>query len=578
MRNWGLLFCTLLAVTRIYAQDNSYNNTYYADPYMPSAGSLGNWNLRMPVMVGFGSSSIRYEKDKIPTGRIKPTWQGTAWKGEKLHTQVLLWTSKPIAELSFTVSTLVSERKDIIAEENIQAGFVRYVKTDEFGQGCGHRKPQDFDSSIVADPIDRVKVIPVAANTVQPVWISIQVPATAKPGKYTGHIIIKADKNYRLPYSVQVINKTLPPASEWSYHLDLWQHPAAVARVHDVPLWSKEHYAFMRPYYEMLAKAGQKCITTSIMNEPWGHQTYDDFPSLIKWIKHTDGSWSYDYTLFDEYVSFVMSCGITKQINCYSMVPWSLSFGYYDEKAGRDTVLKAAIGSAAYYNHWIPMLQSFALHLKKKGWFGITTIAMDERPMKDMQVVIDLLKAADPEWKITLAGNYHPEIEKDIYDYCVASNLEFPKEVLQERIAGKKPSTYYTCCTENYPNGFTFSPPDEHVWLGWYAAAKGFTGYLRWAYNSWVATPLTDSRFKTWPAGDTYQVYPGPRTSIRFEKLIEGIQDFEKIRLLRELYTKNGDTARLKRLNAALAVFDINKLKTVTAAAMLTDVKQLLNE
>src|SRR5690606_23291654 len=116
-------------------------------------------------------------------------------------------------------------------------------------------------------------------------------------------------------------------------------------------------------------------------------------------------------------------------------------------------------------------------------------------------------------------------------------NLQFDETILKERIAEGKPSTYYTCCVENYPNGFTFSPPAEHVWIGWYAAAKGFTGYLRWAYNSWVADPLRDSRFRSWPAGDTYQVYPGPRTSIRFEKLIEGIQDFEKIKLLQKEFT-----------------------------------------
>ena len=69
--------------------------------------------------------------------------------------------------------------------------------------------------------------------------------------------------------------------------------------------------------------------------------------------------------------------------------------------------------------------------------------------------------------------------------------------------------------------------------------AAGFTGYLRWAYNNWVKDPLRDSRFRTWPAGDLYQIYPGPRTSIRFEKFIEGIQDFEKIRILREEFTKD---------------------------------------
>jgi hypothetical protein len=37
-----------------------------------------------------------------------------------------------------------------------------------------------------------------------------------------------------------------------------------------------------------------------------------------------------------------------------------------------------------------------------------------------------------------------------------------------------------------------------------------------------------------WPAGDTFMVYPGGHSSIRFEKLREGIVDYEKIRLLRD--------------------------------------------
>lgn len=205
------------------------------------------------------------------------------------------------------------------------------------------------------------------------------------------------------------------------------------------------------------------------------------------------------------------------------MIPWKLSFQYYDEGFAKDTVLNAKPGTPECNEHWSTMLKDFTKHLKAKGWFSITSISMDERPMKDMQAVIKLIKEIDPGWKITLAGEYHPEIEKDIHDYCIASRWQFDAAVLEQRKAAGKPSTYYTCCTEAYPNDFTFSPPAEHVWIGWYAAAKGFTGYLRWAYNSWTKNPIIDSRFTAWPAGDTYQVYPGPMSSIRFEKLIEGI-------------------------------------------------------
>lgn len=103
-------------------------------------------------------------------------------------------------------------------------------------------------------------------------------------------------------------------------------------------------------------------------------------------------------------------------------------------------------------------------------------------------------------------------------------------------------------------------------------------GYLRWAYNSWTKNPLVDSRFITWPAGDTYMIYPGPLSSLRFEKLIEGAQDFEKIRQLKSFYKKNKQTKQLNELNNALEMFDIKSLATTTADEMLKKVKPLLNQ
>lgn len=582
MKRLILVIPAFLLYTLLPAQDMSYStgsNTYYIEPTIKVSVPDENWkSIQHPVLVSFANSNTRYDKEKVPLQKIQKHWQTTAWRGEKVHTQLLVWTNRPIEELTFTINQLKKTNGQIIPASGIKAGFVRYVITDEFAGGCGYRKPVNFDSSLVADAIDIISSIPVKANTVQPVWLSIQIPGDAEPGNYKGSITINADKPYTLQFSIKVINRILPPPAQWTFDLDLWQHPAAIARVHDVPLWSERHFELLKPYYTLLAGAGQKNITASIMDEPWGHQTYDDFPGLIKWIKHADGSWTYDYQLFDKYISFVMNCGISKRINCYTMVPWALSFRYYDEAAGKDTTLKAPIGSAEYNAHWTGMLKDFTRHLKNKGWFNITTIAMDERPMKDMQVVINLLKSIDPGWKIALAGNYHPEIEKDIFDYCLASNLQFNEAALQERIAAGKPSTYYTCCSENYPNGFTFSPPAEHVWLGWYAAAKGFTGYLRWAYNSWVADPLRDSRFRSWPAGDTYQVYPGPRTSIRFEKLIEGIQDFEKIKSLQKEWSEKKDKKSLKRLNESLQAFEIEKLKTISAEEMMAGAKSILNK
>lgn len=58
---------------------------------------------------------------------------------------------------------------------------------------------------------------------------------------------------------------------------------------------------------------------------------------------------------------------------------------------------------------------------------------MDERSMEDMQQAIKLIKHSDPNYKISLAGNYHPEIEADIYDYCIAFGQEFPEKIKERR-------------------------------------------------------------------------------------------------------------------------------------------------
>jgi hypothetical protein len=118
---------------------------------------------------------------------------------------------------------------------------------------------------------------------------------------------------------------------------------------------------------------------------------------------------------------------------------------------------------------------------------------------------------------------------------------------LQERTARGFTTSYYVCCNPPRPNNFVFSAPVEGRYLGWYAAAYGYSGFLRWAYDAWPADPTRDARHTLWPAGDCFLVYPGGNTSIRFEKLREGIADHEKILILREL-ARRSSSAKAKNL------------------------------
>ena len=108
----------------------------------------------------------------------------------------------------------------------------------------------------------------------------------------------------------------------------------------------------MRPVMEHLARAGQKVITATVMDRPWNGQTEDPFGSMVTKIRRADGSWLYDYTVFDLWVSFMMSLGIDKQINCYTLIPWALSFDYFDQATGTVTYVKASTDSPEYEQYW----------------------------------------------------------------------------------------------------------------------------------------------------------------------------------------------------------------------------------
>ena len=177
---------------------------------------------------------------------------------------------KAYLKLSCQPVDLSDEKGHMIKSENIKAAFVRYVMTDEFGEGCDERTPSKYDSSLVEDPIDIISKLPVQANTVQPIWLSVKVPADTPAGIYSGSVTINANGKHPLKISLEVSNRQLPPPSEWKYDLDLWQNPDPVAKVHGVKLWSDEHFNLMRPYYTMLADAGQKSITAFIIDQPWG--------------------------------------------------------------------------------------------------------------------------------------------------------------------------------------------------------------------------------------------------------------------------------------------------------------------
>lgn len=541
------------------------------------------WKGMSGTCVSWGNTDTRYSKSlPAPIVTEVRSLELDAWKGEKVSAQFVVWTAEGLGSLNFTISDL-KNGKEIIPSSEAEGGFVRYVMTDSLnkdGKGtCGYRDKADFDSSLVADAIDHLACeMEVPAKSTRPVWIGVKVPPQTKEGLYSGTITVKNGKKKiaALEISIKVGKRTLPAPGEGRFHLDLWQNPYAVARYHGTEPFSKEHFELMKPIMERYAEAGGDVITATVTHKPWDGQTFDPFRSMVTWMKRADGSWHFDYTVFDMWVEFMMSLGVDKQINCYSMIPWRLSFRYFDQASDSFRYIDAKPGDKEYEEFWSTMLRSFALHLKGKGWFDITYIAMDERPMKQMLAAIEVIKNADPDFKVSFAGNYHDELAGILDYYCIPITGQFPGKITEQRKKEGKTTTYYTCCSEARPNTFTFSPPAEAEWIGWHICAKGLDGYLRWALNSWPEAPLQDSRFTAWGAGDTYLIYPGGRSSIRFERLAEGIAAYEKMAILEDEAEKSGNTAMKAEIDSIKSLFPLSVEGLSAASESITAAKNIL--
>ena len=548
----------------------------YNEPRVGTTPNATEWNaIADGLNASWASRDVHYSLHKVPNIKQKNEATINAWKGERANIQAVLLSNSDQGMLTLRMTEWT---KDGVATgiNSAEARFVNYVITDDY-TACGNH-PTTLPTWLVADVIDQDKPHAVPAMETRPVWCTVEVPRDAEAGAYVSELQIINETGEilkSLKLNINIDSHSLPTVAKQKFHLDFWQQPYAVSRYYQVERWSDEHFEALRPYLKALGRAGQRTVSAILFYEPWGEQTHDLFDPMVQTIKKSNGNWEYDYTVFDKYVNLCAEYGIDKQINCFSMVPWDMSFRYYDEASDSYKYIKTTTGTAQYKELWTSFLTAFKAHLQEKGWFEKTNIAMDERAESDMLNAYNIAKSVG--FNMALAGNYHSSLCDKLQDFCVQLGQEhlFTAAQLADRKAKNRVTTFYTSCANSEPNIYTNSLPAEAAYLPIYAAAKNLDGYLHWAWINWDEHPLTDSRFRKFGSGDTYCYYPGNRSSIRFERLIEGIHQYEKIHILREEYKNNAQ--KLAALNALLGRFNSASIAGEECAAIVNDLEDFLN-
>src|SRR5687767_5520956 len=516
----------------------------------------------------FGSTDEAYFRTEVPDlpGKNETmTWTASGWKGQRLNAMILVWSPDTINQIRLNLKNLVNAKGNILSKNNFKLNLVRYIISNypydarEVTCGVG----PDDKAYLMPDRLEAFERFDLPGRTVRPVWLSLDIPPGTAAGLYSGTVEIKSDNHSSvLNLKIKVQNQTLPKPYDWKFRLDLWQNPWVIAWYYKVKPLGEEHKKLLREHMQLYADAGGKYITTYAVHSPWADNSYMIEGNMIEWIRKKDGKWRFDYSIFDQYVQLAIEAGIDKAITLYTPIPWGDRFRYIDEATGNFVTEQWQATSAAFKANWNIFLTDLKKHLESKGWLNKTYLGINENAMEQTLAAIKVIRDHSKQWKITYAGDWHPELDGLLDDYSCVFYKEPSVKDVQNRSAKKQTSTYYICCTPAYPNTFVFSPPVEGRWLGWYTMAHAYDGMLRWAYDAWPADPVRDARHLLWPAGDSYMIYPGGESSIRFEKMREGIVDFEKLRIMKAKAARSTHPAikdLLQKLNQHLEVFTSEK-------------------
>lgn len=359
-----------------------------------------------------------------------------------------------------------------------------------------------------------------------------------KAGKFTGKINVGKE--------ILTFNVNVAPFEEVAknFSLELWQYPYAVARYAGLKpeeLFTPKHEKLTKQSLKRYQEAGGNAIAVTIVEDPWNHQTFDPYPSLVRWEKVAD-HFQFDFSHFDTYVQWNLDLGIAEKIKSFSLVPWENRIFYYHQETLVEE--RPEIGSQRWEEIWEEFLTAYITHLTEKGWFDMTYIAMDERPLKEMGYVIDLIKkchnAKGQCLKLSGALNYQgvdSEILDAYHDISVSqSHLgdfeEFRDFCQQRREKGLMTSLYN--CVGDYPSMFSASQPQETALILWFGASLEVDGFLRWALDAWSENPFETVNHWYWESGDPFLIYPENAVSPRFLQLQTTMQKIRHYKKAKE--------------------------------------------
>ena len=388
-------------------------------------------------------------------------------------------------------------------------------------------------------------------------WIEIETDEHTAPGVHPVTVTFTPLSERVEPVSccteVEVIGTVLP---EQELTVTEWFHGDCVADYYRVPVFSEEHWEYMRRQIQLGARRGLNMILTPIFTPALDTEVGKERTTIqLADIFYENGTYSFGFDKLERWVNMCRDCGIRffemahlytqwGAAHCPKILVWENGglrrrFGWEQDALG-----------AEYRDFLRAFLPALTDELKRLGIERQTVFHISDEPNESC---LEQYRAARAQVTELLAG--FPIMDAmSHYRYFTDGICETPiiaTDALTPFLEGKCPKDLwvYYCCAQTYQvsNRFFGMPSARNRIIGLQFYKYRVKGFLQWGFNFYNSQlsrrhidpfRVTDADM-AFPSGDAFLVYPGengePLESLHMAVFYEAINDLRALLLLEKL-------------------------------------------
>ncbi len=472
--------------------------------------------------------------------------------GEQYSYQIALFSEKSCA---FRVN-LESPLKD-----KIRLYVVREAVMDFPGKPQGDEDYITGEPGLMPDilvPLEEQNGLIRLFGSVSVIWVEVTLDKEVIPGQYPitlffSEVPLLGEKEL-LSASQKMEIRVLPIAIQEQKTLyTQWFHGDCIAKVHQVPIYSEEHWYLLDRYIKLAVELGVNMILTPVITPPLdvNFGVRRACTQLVR-ITKTEEGYFFDFTQLKRWISLCRKNGVKYYEMAHLFSQWGLEYspniliwedGVADYRFGWHVPAKDP-SYGEFLRQFLPALVAVLEEeeIKECTYFHISDEPRPEH-LENYRYARDLVQPLIGGCKMMDALSHVDFYEKGLVTRPVTA-IDAMEPFLKEEI---EEQWGYCCCAQDFQvgNRFLAMPNYRNRMLGLLIYKYGLTGFLHWGYNFYYSQRslyeinpyVTTSADMSFPSGDPFTVYPakdGAYPSIRGKIFKEALQDVELCRMLED--------------------------------------------